>query len=95
MREILKALREQKKVSLDIYQKGANLAMWVILEKDEVLVMYQDKIVTGTVIKTEEQGDELQDNLLDNGYVPVKIDDKVIKKMEKIQKEMMKKALGF
>lgn len=95
MKEILKAMREEKRISLDAYTKGSNLAMWAVLEKSEILVVCENKELKGYMITSDEQGDKLQDELLEKGYKPVKIDNKLIAKMQKLQKEMLKKALGF
>lgn len=95
MKEILKALREQKKIRFDIYKKGSSLAFWIMLEKCEILIINNKLDLEGKIMTDEDIADKEQDDLLDQGYKPIKIDDKVIKAMEKIQKKMLAKALGL
>ena len=95
MKEILKALREQKKIRFDVYKKNSSLAFWIMLEKCEVLIINNKLDLEGKIMTDEETADKEQDDLLDQGYKPIKIDDNIIKAMEKIQKKMLAKALGI
>ena len=95
MKEILKALREQKNIRFDVYKKGTSLAFWIMLEKCEILIINNKLDLEGKMMIDEKTADQEQDNLLEQGYKPIKIDDKVIKQMEKIQKKMLMKALGI
>lgn len=69
--------------------------MWAILEKSELVIVSEDKELKGYMIKSDEEGDKLQDQLLERGYKPARIDNKLIAKMEKVQKEMLRKVLGI
>ena len=95
MTEILKAMRTQKLWSFDVYKKGTSLAFWIMLEKCEILIINNKLDLEGKMMTDEKTADQEQDDLLEQGYKPIKITDKVIKQMEKIQKKMLAKALGI
>ena len=50
MKEILKALREQKKIRFDVYKKNSSLAFWIMLEKCEVLIINNKLDLEGKII---------------------------------------------
>ena len=95
MKNILKAMIEEKRISLDAYIKGQDFAMWLVLEKSEILIVSKKKDLKGYMITSDEQGDNLQDELLEKGYKPTKINNNLISKMEKVKKEMLRKVLGI
>lgn len=95
MKDILKALREQKKIRLDVYKKDSSFTFWVILESCEILIVSNKLDLECQILTDERAADEAQDNLLKQGYKAVKITQQVINRMEKMKKQMLAKALGF
>lgn len=95
MTNILKALREQRNTGFHVYQKDKSLAFWIMLEKCEILIINDKTELEGKMMTDEATADKEQDKLLEQGYKPIRITDKLIKKMEKIQKLMLRKALGL
>lgn len=95
MKNILKALREQRNIRFDVYKKNSSLAFWIMLEKCEILIINNKEELESKMFLDEATSDKGQDELLEQGYKPIRITDNLIKKMEKIQKLMLRKALGI
>ena len=62
MKEILKALREQKNIRFDVYKKGTSLAFWIMLEKCEILIINNKLDLEGKMMIDEKTADQEQDN---------------------------------